>query len=525
MKKIGRFLRGCALFLVVVVALLGVVGFVAARRSIIPDNLNMSSSDMLGMNMDEPARAGTPPAGTTLITGLVAPPTDAPLKSFTLTAQTARIDLGDGKPVEAYTYNGSIPGPELRVQQGDLVEVKLVNNLPVSTTIHWHGISVPNAEDGVAGLTQDAVKPGQTFTYRFIAKDVGTYWYHSHQDTSVQLPLGLYGAIIVEPKEPAIQYDHDYTVFLHEWGAPSQTSLEGLKTCHATCPETLSVNNRVDRVSFAANPGETVRLRIANSGNDVHQPVLVGAPFKVIALDGHDLNGPSNLTGEILSIAAAQRYDISFVMPGDGQVALIDSDGRAAPEKQHPMAVFGDSSGSLVYPDAASLKSFDLGTYGTPLAASADQITLNSHFDVLYDMTVGEKPGFFDGMFTLAFTINNQTYPNIPAIKVKLGDLVKIHLVGAGVFPFPHAIHLHGHVFTVLAHNGVALSGSPVQLDTVLIQPGESYDLAFRADNPGLWMLHCHMVEHDAHGMDMMVEYTDIYTPFTIGKTSGNNPF
>src|SRR5258707_9908262 len=267
--------------------------FVAARRSTIPDSINMSSSgmDMSGMDMST-MPMGTPSADATPITSLVAVQTNAPVKSFTLTTQPATIDLGDGKPIDVYTYNGTIPGPELRVQQGDMVVVTLVNKLPVSTTIHWHGVSVPNAEDGVAGLTQDAVKPGASYTYRFIANNVGTYWYHSHQDTSYQLTHGLFGALVVEPKNPTIHYDRDYSLFLHEWNAPSHDGLQGLTTCHATCPELLTINNRTDKVSFAANPGETVRLRFANSGEDSHFPVLVGAPFEVIALDGHDLNGP-----------------------------------------------------------------------------------------------------------------------------------------------------------------------------------------------------------------------------------------
>ncbi len=507
--------------------MLGVAGFVAARRSVIPDNLNMSPADMPGMNMAGTSPNSTqmaiPSTGGTSVADLVEPQSNAPIKSFTLTTQMVRVDLGNGKPIDAYTYDGSVPGPELHVQQGDLVVVTLVNHLPVSTTIHWHGISVPNAEDGVAGLTQDAVKPGQTYTYRFLAKDVGTYWYHSHQDTSTQLPLGMFGAIIVEPKNPPVRYDRDYTVFLHEWGAPSQTSLEGLKSCHATCPETLSVDDRIDQVSLQAKPGETVRLRIANSGEDVHNPVLVGAPYKVIALDGHDLNGPTPLTNTALPIAAAQRYDISFVMPANGSVALIDDDERAEPANQHPMVVFGGKANGLTYP--TSPRTFDFTSYGQPVSANASQITPQSHFDEQYDLTMGEKPGFFNGSLALDFTINDQAYPNIPAIQVRPGDLVKIRMVGGGMFPFPHAMHLHGHYFTVLAHNGKPLSGSPVYLDTILINPGESYDVAFRADNPGLWMLHCHMVEHDAHGMDMMVVYANVYTPYTIGKTSGNNPF
>ena len=412
--------------------------------------------------------------------------------------------------------------------------VTLVNHLPESTSIHWHGLSVPNAEDGVPGVTQDSVKPGQTYTCRFVAAEVGTYWYHSHQNTSIQVPLGLYGAIIVEPKNAPVHYDRDYTVFLQEWGPSSQTGPQTFANGRGFLPGTPSINSHTARVTFAAAPGQTVHLRVVNSGQNVRLPVLAGAPFQVIALDGHDLNQPTFLTGVALPIAAAQRYDIGFVMPAHGAVALIDGFmfGNQSGQQpggafgdgfgQHPLAVFGGGPVDTAYPATPSL--FDLASYGIPAVAGADAITLNSHFDVNYDMIVGEKMGFFNGAFTMVLTINGEAYPNIPAIHVKQGDLVKIHMVSNGTFPIPHAMHLHGHVFTVLAHNGQPLSGSPVRLDTVLVQPGETYDVAFWADNPGLWMLHGHMVQHDAHGMDMMVVYDNISTPFPIGPTSGNNP-
>jgi len=517
MKRLTGCLKTFGIGLLFMMVLLASVLFVAARRSVIADNINMSSDSMSDMtstmgNMS----SGLPNANATPITSLVAPDNLAvPVKTFTLTAQPATIDLGNGKLENAYTYNGSVPGPELHVQQGDLVVVTLVNKLPVSTTIHWHGIAVPNAEDGVAGLTQDAVKPGDSFTYRFIANDVGTYWYHSHQETSIQLPIGLFGAIIVEPKTPIVHYDHDYTVFLHEWDMQPHT----FTGCHNPCPETLSINGRRDQITLAAKPGESVRLRIANSGNDTHFPVLVGASSEVIALDGHDLNLPTPMTDTSLPIGAAQRYDLSFTMPVSGSVALIDADGSASPV-QHPMAIFGVDQTTLTYPTNPVL--FDFTSYGAP---TVDKVTLNSHFDAQYTLVVGEKPGFYNGALTLTFPINSQTYPNIPSINVKLGDVVKIHLDNEGMFNFPHSMHLHGHVFVVLAHNGKPLTGSPVHMDTILINHGESYDVAFVADNPGLWMLHCHMVEHDMHGMDMMINYPDIVTPFSIGTASGNNPF
>ena len=285
MKRLTKILRTIAVCVALVLAIGAGAAYLAARGSVVRDNINMSSAcmdgtDMSGMDMGGmqmcPAQTVTFRAGATPLASLDTPPGSGPVKAFIVTAQMASMDLGNGKHVDAYTYNGAIPGPELRVQQGDLVVVTLLNHLSVSTTIHWHGISVPNAEDGVAGLTQDAVQPGGSYTYRFVANDAGTFWYHPHQETSVQLPLGLYGAVVVEPRRPAVQYDRDYTVFLHEWGAGLHEGLAGAMGCHATCSETLTINDHVDQVALAAQPGERVRLRVANSGNDVHFPVLTG---------------------------------------------------------------------------------------------------------------------------------------------------------------------------------------------------------------------------------------------------------
>ena len=181
-KKIKQVLKVLGGLLGLLLLVGGAAAFLAARASLVPDNLNMSSNmDMGNMDMSGMSAAdmGTPPPDATLLTSLVQGATLAPVKAFTLTTEMAQMEIGGGRIVQAETYNGTMPGPELRVQQGDLVQVTLINHLAESTTIHWHGLSVPNAEDGVAGVTQDAVKPGQTYTYRFLASQVGTYWYHA----------------------------------------------------------------------------------------------------------------------------------------------------------------------------------------------------------------------------------------------------------------------------------------------------------------------------------------------------------
>jgi len=462
--------------------------------------------------MPKPAPSGLAAATGTPLTQLVEPPSAAPVKRFVLTAQMTTLDLGAGQRVAALTFNGSAPGPELHVQQGDQVEVTLNNkDIADGVTIHWHGVNVPNAMDGVAGVTQDAVKPGAAFTYRFIAKDAGAYWYHSHQDSHFQVLRGLYGFLIIEPRDPPAHYDHDYTIDLHEWKpAPD---------CFSTCAKTLLINGKADPLQLEARPGELIRLRVLNSGEDVHWPALLGAPVQVTALDGHDINAPAPLNTHRFLIAAAQRYDLSFQMPSAGAVQLIDMDAAATPSGQRPsVSISGQGAPGLAsYPAEAPL--FDFTHYGVPVARA---LTSRAHFDAHFDITLNNQLGFLDGQFFMLFTINGQTFPNIPMINVQPGQLILLHIANAS--DDLHPMHLHGHAFTVLSRNGQPLTGSPIILDTLAVGPHETYEIAFHADNPGLWMLHCHILRHAHQGMDMMVAYPNIVTPFNVGSASGNHP-
>ncbi|HET6315923.1 MAG TPA: multicopper oxidase domain-containing protein, partial [Chloroflexota bacterium] len=192
------------------------------------------------------------------ITDLREVPGPEPVREFTLVAEW-RVIGG-----ETYsTYNGTVPGPELRVMEGDRLRVTLVNQLPEATSIHWHGLSVPNAEEGVAGLTQDAVLPGGTYTYEFVAREPGTFWFHSHQDTFHQTLRGLFGALVVTPNA-GLQVDRDYVVFVHEsyGGARDVREILGGFITGAPSGQAPAVNGTVGELHLDARPGERVRLRI-----------------------------------------------------------------------------------------------------------------------------------------------------------------------------------------------------------------------------------------------------------------------
>ena len=449
------------------------------------------------------------PGAQTSITTLQAPLTASHVSQFTLVAQNAILTIGPGLRVPAWTFNGVAPGPTLRVKQGDLVVVHVVNHLSFGITIHWHGIDVPNSQDGVAGLTQNAIQPGQTYTYRFVANDPGTYWYHSHAFSQAETDGGLFGAIIVDPSTPTIFANVDDTISLHEWNGPDNQSFFTMNTTTQTLNET-------------AKPGQWVRLRLvetsSTSDTTPHLLTLVGAPFKVIALDGHNLNAPQWLNETPIPIGSAQRYDLLFQMPAHGSVALVAADENGG---QHylpaPAAVFGQGSVPTTLP--AVKPWFDLTTYGEPAPSS---ITPQSHFDVSSTLVLDNQMGNSLGRPGMIYTINGKVFPNTGMIMVKEGQLVKITFDNQS--DLYHPMHLHGHTFFVLARNGKPLTGSPVRLDTILVPPHTTYTIGFLANNPGLWMLHCHNLLHANWGMDMMIMYYGYSTPYSVGTASGNFP-
>ncbi|HEV2659203.1 MAG TPA: multicopper oxidase family protein [Ktedonobacteraceae bacterium] len=437
---------------------------------------------------------------------LHAPATAAHVDHFTLTAQSAHLALGSGITVPAWTFNGTAPGPTLHVRQGDELVVTLVNHLSFGVTIHWHGIRIVNDADGVAGVTQDAVKPGQSYIYRFIVPDAGTYWYHSHQFSYDETTNGLYGMLIVDPTTPTLHADVDESVALHAWNGANNQAIYTMNAADGVLKQ-------------AALPGQWVRLRIVNtaetpSGNP-QLVTLVGAPFQVVSLDGHDLHAPQWLTATPLPIGSAQRYDIYFQMPAHGSVALITA-GDGQGYVQAPALVVGQGSVPAKLPVITTW--FDLTTYGTP---TRDTVTPQSHFDATYNITLGNQMGTSLGRTGMTYTMNGKVFPNTGMIMVKEGQLIKLHFVNQTALY--HPMHLHGHVFTVLAENGRPLTGSPVHQDTVLVPPHATYDVAFVANNPGIWMLHCHNFLHSNWGMDMMVMY-NVSTPYSVGSASGNFP-
>ncbi|MDR6552505.1 multicopper oxidase family protein [Paenibacillus qinlingensis] len=479
----------------------------AMNKSILPAEIDMASGthDYGGGAAGEHAHHDmTAMAGMVSVTYLTGPKEGTPDRRFTLTAQKTTTTLHSGKTVDAWTYNGQIPGPELRMKEGELIEVTLTNkDIDVGVTAHWHGLDVPNAEDGVAGATQNAVMPGETYTYRFRAEQVGSFWYHSHQDSQEAVSKGLFGALIVEPKEAAqvssttvtsTQPLKDITVLTHRWkGALA-----------------IGANDQLDRQSVA--PGTPVRMRLINTDDWVDQVyTLVGTPFQVAAIDGTDLNKPDLLTNTNVMVPTGGRYDLTFIMPDHPVYLHVEG------SKNGGILLSPDGQGEL--PVLPQTVRFDPLIYGSP---KETPFNADSQFARDFTLILDNKLGFFNGTFNFLYTLNGKVFPDAPMFMVKEGDLVKTTIINRG--NVEHPMHLHGHHVLVLSRNGKPSTGSPWWSDTLDLQPGETYEIAFIANNPGLWMDHCHNLTHAADGMSMHLMYEGITTPFSVGSGTQNHP-
>jgi FtsP/CotA-like multicopper oxidase with cupredoxin domain len=418
------------------------------------------------------------------VASLVADPNRPADVSVTLTVRKERFRLASGQSIDGYTVNHTSPGPVIHAIQGQLVEVRLVNaSVPDGVTLHWHGVDVPNAEDGVAGVTQNAVPVGGSFTYRFVADQVGTYWYHSHQLSHTQVQRGLLGALVVTPRVPEPDVT-DQLAVMHVYDSAS------------------TVNGRTGDVQVDAADGQSVRVRIVNTDNGAAPIWTSGSPYRLVAVDGYDLHGPTPVSNRAVRLTAGGRIDLEVTAP-----ARVELGGSSA-------LVIGSGAKAAAQPTAL----LDLLQYGTPAPLGFDP----DHADRTFKYSVGRRPGFLDGRPGLWWSINGHLFPDVPMFVVEEGDVVRMHLENhSGAV---HPMHLHGHHAVVLARDGVKATGSPWWVDSLDVASGHNYDIAFVADNPGIWMDHCHNLPHAAQGLVAHLMYAGLTEPFRVGGAKHNEP-
>ncbi|MEU5260121.1 multicopper oxidase family protein [Amycolatopsis sp. NPDC021455] len=439
--------------------------------------------------------------------------TSGQVRTVRLTARPGPVDLG-GPQVSTWTYDGVLPGKEIRVRAGDTIHAELTNRLPAETSVHWHGLALRNDMDGAPGLTQQAIGTGASFTYRFVAEQPGTYWFHPHSGT--QLDRGLYVPLIVEdPHEPG-GYDHDWVVVLDDWidgtgqtpddvlatlrqgmgsmggmmGSPSgmggSSPLLGGDAGDLRYPHYL-INGRVPAApaTFTARPGQRARIRIINAGSDTAFRVALGGHrLRVTHTDGYPVQPAETDT---LLIAMGERYDVTTTLD-DGVFPLV---ALAEGKNATALALVRTGAGT---PPPATIRPAELDrdrvTYDRLVPADEVRLPAKSP-DVTHTLDLT------GGMMNYDWGINGQPLDMGRRLLVQQGQRVRFVLRNRTMMW--HPIHVHGHTFQ--------LGDSGPRKDTVAVLPGQTVTGNLDASNPGQWMIHCHNTYHAETGMAAILGY------------------
>ena len=417
---------------------------------------------------------------------------------------TAQLAPRSAPPTEIWSFGDGAPGPELRYRRSERLAVTLQNDLPQPTTIHWHGLRLPNAMDGVPGLTQPTVRPGETFDYDFDLTDAGTYWYHSHQNGWEQVARGLHGPLIVEESTPP-DIDHDLTLVLDDWRLNREAQIAGgfgdlHDWSHAGRIGNLVTVNGDTAYSKGFKRGERVRLRLINAANArIFSVSARGLNGVLAALDGQPLAAPQAIGR--LTLTPAQRADLIVDVVAEDEALLISHERGAA----YVLAAF-PTAGAVSARTAAptALEPNEVPPLG-PLATSrrAQLLMQGGAMGRLAEARLGDETLPIRDLARRGkvWAFNGRADPpEAPLISARLGETVLVEIINDT--RWPHAMHLHGHHFRQIRDDG---STGPLR-DTLFMAPGRRSTIAFVADNPGAWLLHCHMLEHAAGGMSTWVQ-------------------
>lgn len=436
--------------------------------------------------------------------------------SLTVAPAEASLVVDEGPPTRVWAYNGQVPGPLIRARQGERLMVEVVNRLDEPTTVHWHGLRIPVAMDGVPWISQPPIAPGETFTYAFDLKDAGTFWYHPHINASTQIGRGLRGVLIVDALEGP-EVDRELFWVLDDWRLDPDAQIAPfgamMDASHAgRLGDVTTVNGSIP-VDQPVQAGERLRLRLANVANARTFALRFGdLPVWLIALDGHPVP-PHRLEGSRILVGAGMRADLVVDIaanPGT-RVAVIDD--AYGPERAFELIHLEIGDGARPS-DRGAPPALAPNPVSEPDLAAAERHRIIFEGGAMGRMMGARMGERFRSMRELAeagrlWAINGLVPEDLQAIEPLLtlarGSSHRLELINRTAFD--HPIHLHGHAFRVLSRNGATVPHTPLQ-DTVLLAPDETAEIAFVADNPGAWMLHCHVLEHQDAGMMAVVEVT-----------------
>lgn len=430
---------------------------------------------------------------------------ESKIVEYNLAASEFNWEIKPGKEINAWGFNKQIPGPVLSAKKGDTLVVRFQNNLPEATMVHWHGIRLPANMDGT-GEVQQPILPGESFEYRFMVPDAGTFWYHSHQNETVQMEKGMYGAIVIEDDtDPVVDKERVLVIDDMKLNSHNQFTQHGpvghwIERHDGREGSTNLINGKEDSMLYM-HAGQTERWRFVNAASARYFKLsLDGKPFKIIAADGGLLEYARTAT-ELL-ITPGERFDILVGPYGEGEDFSISS---------------------LPYNRVTMLKA-RLQKYATVIVKEKRETIANlpdklREIELLAprDVQVNRKVNLsVDPSFkhVIDFRINRKMHGMDEPVRV--GELQIWEVSNSSLMD--HPFHLHGFFFQVLEENGKAAEYKAWK-DTYNLKPRSTIKIAWMPDNrPGLWMYHCHIIEHHAAGMMASFEVIDQLHP--VGEKS-----
>jgi FtsP/CotA-like multicopper oxidase with cupredoxin domain len=439
--------------------------------------------------------------------------------SRALRAAPADLDLG-GRRVRSWAFDGSLPGPPIRVTAGDELRVRLTNDLPAPTTVHWHGLALRNDMDGVPGLTMPEVAPGAEFDYVFAVSQPGTYWFHPH--VGVQLDTGLYAPLIVDdPDEPG-GYDEEAVLVLDDWtdgwgdspdrlleaarqdgmggmggmpgmesmGMPTAAQPLGSDTGDVRYPAHL-INGRLPTAphTITTTPGRRIRLRIINAGSDTAYRFAIGGHrLTVTHTDGFPVQP---VVVDTLIIGMGERYDL-IVTAADGVFPIV-----AVPEGKEDSAAVatlrtsrGTRASADVRPAELTRRRLDYSDLSSLRSTALGVAEPDRQLEMTLTMADGGR----------RWLINGRSYGDHEPLPMTAGERVRLVIRNQSMMF--HPMHVHGHTFALSRPDGRG-----IRKDTINVLPMQDVTLELNADNPGQWLAHCHNAYHAELGMMTTLSY------------------
>ena len=425
---------------------------------------------------------------------------ESKIVEYNLTASEFNWEIKPGKTITAWGFNNKVPGPVLRAKKGDTLVVRVQNNLPEPTMVHWHGIRLPATMDGT-GEVQQPILPGESFEYRFTVPDAGTFWYHSHQNETVQMEKGMYGGIVIEDDTDPVM-DNERILVLDDMKLTGKNEFKQLGAIgrwierHDGREGSTNLVNGKESLSLLMHAGQVERWRIINAASARYFKLnLDGKPFKIIATDGGLLEYARTET-ELL-ITPGERFDIVVGSFEEGEIFSINS----LPYNRVTMLKAKLQKYATVHVTETKPSIALLPEKLTEIKSLASQhVAINRKVSLSVDLSLKN---------IIDFRVNKEMHGMDKPVMV--GNLQVWEVSNSSLMD--HPFHLHGFFFQVLEENGKAPEYKAWK-DTYNLKPRSTIKIAWMPDNrPGRWMYHCHIIEHHAAGMMANFEVVDPLSP------------